>query len=285
MGTLQETVPVTYANGSYCAETYWYSGSDETTESWAAAVNNAGTGTLGTFSGEVSFFFNTRDGSPPATPPDGVWEIFRTDLVYDLRHLGLLPQISSATITFWTNGNSDTDGNLWPTDNAGGIALFGQRDSVRGTGKSAANHYEIYYWSASNPGVELANRIPWSNLTYTGSNFQRTFTLNSTGLAYLNSVWSNTYNPGWLFLGIDFGGVVDGVNPTLPSGEWGWQKAIRTLTQPVLTLNWDSGDSMRINIGDSWKDVVGIQINRDGANWDQVLDLDINIADSWKDKV
>jgi hypothetical protein len=39
---------------------------------------------------------------------------------------------------------------------------------------------------------------------------------------------------------------------------------------------------MKINIGDTWKEVIGIKINI-GDVWKEVSDMSINIGDVWKD--
>lgn len=257
------------ADGSYHRIVY-RGGFDE---SWASIISSAGTSIGGSYGGEVKLYF--RDG----------FFIYNSwlDIVFNLQEFAMLPEITAASLSIRRYTTEETDGNVFPTDNAAGIALVGQRETVRGVGASVANYAEIYQGVSSG---ELANRIPWSTLLAGPSNETFTFTLNAAGLAYLNSVHSKSDLPGYAIFGVVQGGVVDGAAPTAPGPyEYGWQAQISNASFVTISLTYSSGDTIRINVGDTWKDVCGIYLNQTGAAWQAVTDLNLNVADTWKDKV
>jgi len=54
------------------------------------------------------------------------------------------------------------------------------------------------------------------------------------------------------------------------------------VVQLYARVTYDSFPETYINIGDSWRPVIAIQINI-GDAWEDVDDIDINIGDVWKD--
>lgn len=50
------------------------------------------------------------------------------------------------------------------------------------------------------------------------------------------------------------------------------------ITKHTVTI---TGTNMKINIGDSWKDITAIKINI-GDTWKNVTKIQINIGDVWK---
>lgn len=107
-----------------------------------------------------------------------------------------------------------------------------------------------------------------------------TFTLNSAGISYLNTVNTKTYNPGYAYFSLIWGGQSDGVAPTTANARSqyvSWDFA----TLCTVTLTFTS--SIQINVGDTWREVIGVQINQSGSSWVYATELNINVGDTWKD--
>lgn len=234
-------------------------------ESWATIISSVGT--------EITSTHVLADGATA-----GLYTRYSScNVGFDLRDYSLL-NVASATLAFRLS--SASGGNDWATEAQGGLALVGQRESTRGVNATVGDATEIYY-SAVNTG-DLANRINYSDLV---AGTYITFTFNGTGLAYLNSLSTKTYNPGYAYLGVVFGGVVDAVAPTWNSGNRIVRFTNGVVFPPTLSLTFTDGDaSAQINVGDAWYPIVGAQINQSGVGWNYVSDIDLNIADAWKDR-
>jgi len=195
------------------------------------------------------------------------------DFVFDLRAFKFVT-FTAASMTF--TSSSPSSYNFWPgNDNAGGMALVGQRETVRSETKSASNYQEIYQ-GAITPGLEYANRLPKSSF---GSGNNMTFTYNAAGISYLNTVKSKSNLRGYALFGWVLGGIVDNVAPTWAAGShyvrpWG--------IYPIdINLTFNVSSAHYINIGDSWKQVTGGLLNV-GDEWKMLDDIDINVGDVWK---
>lgn len=233
-------------------------------ENWATIISSVGTA-----------LFSTHVLADGATT--GLYTRYCScNIGFDLRDYSLL-NVASATLSLKLSeayGSND-----WATEAQGGLALVGQRESIRGVNAAVGDATEIYD-SAVNTG-DLANRVNYSDLV---AHTYITFTFNATGLAYLNSLSTKTYNPGYAYFGIVFGGVVDEVAPAWYYGNRVVRFTDGIVFPPTLTLTFTDGDAVgQINIGDSWKPIVSAQINQSGVGWNYVSDINLNIADTWKD--
>jgi hypothetical protein len=224
----------------------------------AANGNYSGSGNIG-----IMFSWGGFQDIPSVGP------IYYVDCVWNLSSLGGAT-ISEATITFDINSTSPF--HPFPTDNTAGLALVGQNESLRSHQNLNINSYEAIYQGRTN---EYAQRVPYSSLTGYSS---VTFTINSAGLAYLNSVYTKPTLTNYACFGITFGAVADNVTPTLMmSGSY-----VACWMENVY-LNLTTGATFgKINIGDSWKDIEEVKINI-GDTWKDVEEWKINIGDSWKD--
>ena len=122
---------------------------------------------------------------------------------------------------------------------------------------------------------DFSDRKLFSTLTAAG-NF--TWIMNATGLAYLNTVKNKTYNPGYAFLSMIFGGQSSGVAPTnavLNNQDVSFDFDTTT----VITLTFTA--PVTINVGDTWKEVTGIQQSISN-NWKYVQSIKLNIGDTWR---
>jgi len=233
-------------------------------ESWATIISSVGT--------ELSSIHVLADGST-----SGLYTRYIScDIGFNLQDYSLL-NVASATLAFRIASLSGT--NDWATEAQGGLALVGQRESTRGVNAAVSDATEIHY-SAINTG-DIANRINYSDLV---DGTWITFTFNAAGIAYLNTLSTKTYNPGYAYFGVVFGGVVDGVTPAWNSASRSVRFTDGIVFPPTLTLNFTEGNAVgQINIGDSWKPIVGAQINQTGLAWSYVSDLNLNISDVWRD--
>ncbi len=114
------------------------------------------------------------------------------------------------------------------------------------------------------------------------------------GKLYVNGVLRNTVNsPGTLTISSDninigrrvnSSNYVDGLVDEV--GIWGAAKIQSEITELYnsgsgLAYPFTTGTNTQINIGDAWKEIVGIQINI-GDAWKPVAGAQINIGDAWK---
>ena len=183
----------------------------------------------------------------------------------------------------WECENSVTSTTLFATDAANGIALVGQRESVRGQNLNVTDYTEIM--NAAVAGTEYATRIPWSGLPGAGGGTE-TWTFNANGVAYLNSVHNKAYNAGYAYLGLCWGGIVDGLTP-LSDGVNRTQRVDPkdNNNDMTLTLTYThSAQPVQINIGDYLRVATGAKINISNA-WKEVVEIKINIGDAWKDVI
>ena len=182
---------------------------------------------------------------------------------------------TAATLRVGIYSVTTTVGHMWTNDNACGIGLTVLNDATK-----ANNTLEPDGFQAIRAGgySEVSSRLPFTSCT-PGS--AHTFTINQTGLDYINTVRSKAAHTNYAFFGICFGGEIDSLTPT-----WG-PNAVNSVeldsssgTYPArLNITYEA--IAQINIGDVWKDVSGIKINV-GDVWKDVVDLNINIGDVWK---
>jgi len=198
------------------------------------------------------------------------------NLGYDLRDLGFINSFTSAYLYLRVRNRTST--NFFSTDAAGGAALVGQNEASRGGVDKSINDYLAIYQAR---GTEFSTRIPWSSITETDIHYQ-TMNFNASGMSYLNSVFTKPYFKGYAYFGLIFGGIVDGVSPTVPTTYSCYQTAFEVLNAD-LVLNWSGNTGHYINIGDSWKEVAGGLINI-GDEWKGIDDIDLNVGDVWKNK-
>ena len=234
------------------------------TTSWSTLISSAGTHSSG--GGEVNFNWYT-----------GTFNAHRvTCMCWDLTDLNFLT-FTSAQIGFSSVGNGFAPVNQFSTDSAGGAALVSVNENYATLIGSASNYNAVYRGRTTEYGT---SRILHSAIPNNYNRYNYSYTLNASGLSYLNSVKSKSLNKGYAFFGIILGGVVDGIAPSASSNH----VTLQSIGSMKLTLNYTTGTTgMQINVGDSWKDVAGASINV-GDEWKPVSDIDINISDTWKNK-
>lgn len=254
---------------------YWttYTRSVPAGEPFNDMLNGAGTGG-GSQSG--SLLISNSSGTPSYAT---LCSLF--DIAFDLRETQLLT-ITSATLSFNCKNSTVTGLLNWLSDADNGVTVTAQRESVRGVNLSSPLYYaEVQAGRAT----EYATSIPWSSLPgATGS--VETWTFNSAGLAYLNSVATKTYNPGYAFLALQWKGNVAPIAP-IADGANRFQRLDPVTAggadQMTLTLGFDpSTTAMAVNVGDTWKAVAGAKINVSNS-WRTISEVGVNIGDVWKD--
>jgi len=238
-----------------------------TKSSWANIIS-----TDGNYSGPgtpaVMFGWGGGDGDLPWIGP-----LYHVDMVFNLSSLGS-KVITAATITMTTNSTTPMNW-FYGVDAWAGIALVGQDETYRVGTTPATDDYKAIYQGRTN---EFAQRITRNELIGSTSH---TFTFNSAGLAYLNTVNTKGLWTNYACLGICYGAIVDGGMPNLsiPSG------SEVAAYFPAITLNLTTGASFgQLNIGDAWKDIEEVKINI-GDTWKDVEEWKINIGDVWKDPI
>lgn len=126
---------------------------------------------------------------------------------------------------------------------------------------------------------DYSNRIALNSLT---DGLSQTWTINAAGLAYLNTVHDKTVYDGYAYLSVLFGGMSSGVTPTY-SGSRTQRVNFDFAADTSISLTFDA--PIQINVGDVWKEVVGVYINQTGSTWAYASDVNINVGDVWKDTV
>lgn len=235
-------------------------------ESWASVI--AANGTNG---GTPLVNYSYVDSTPG---PQGFTSHRFADFVFDLSEYNLVT-FTSAIVVLGVSLISMSFGNQFSTDAAGGLALIRADETQRGNSFAITNYQALIDGAAAHG--EMANRFDYTEVSHQSA----LFTLNATGLTYLNSVKSKSDMLNHAGFGVCFGGIVDSDTPTPPDAQGVMQYQ---LSSCALSLNWTSPSPVQINVGDVWKDAVGMQINQTGSAWQAVEDIDINVGDVWKDK-
>lgn len=259
MGQIQITAPNS-GSGSPPYSSYPYR--SQTTASWAAIISGAGTNSSG--GGEVNY--NAFGGN---------FTTHRvTCMCWDLRDLKFVT-FTSASISFSSVGNGFAPTNRFSTDAAGGAALVSVNENYATLNGSASNYNAVY----RGRGTEYSSRILHSSIPNNYNRYNYSYTLNASGLSYLNSVQTKSNFKGYAFFGIVLGGIVDNVTPTAFN-----HVTLQSISAMKLTLNFTDGSTgMQINVGDDWKDATGGFINV-GDDWKPISDINLNVSDTWKNK-
>jgi hypothetical protein len=193
----------------------------------------------------------------------------------DLRGYNVV-NFSSATFRFNVN-ICDYAAHLLPWEGAStydSVVMSGMNEDVKGATFSQTTDYKEINEGFGVHG-DFSDRKLFSTLNATG-NF--TWTMNATGLAYLNTVKNKTYNPGYAFLSMIFGGQSSGVAPTNATTS-SQDVSFDFDTTTVVTLTFTA--PVQINVGDTWKEVIGIQQSISNA-WKYTRLMELNIGDIWK---
>jgi hypothetical protein len=195
----------------------------------------------------------------------------------DLRELAMV-SFTAASITARINDVNYTAGDaMWQgVSDYDSVVVSGTNEDVIGVNWSQSVNYREICQGFGVIG-DYSNRIGMGSFT---AGVNSTWTLDASGLAYLNSVANKTYNPGYAFLSLVFGGQSSGVAPTVTNARR-QDISLDWATAGYVSLTFTS--NIKINVGDVWKDVVSIEVNRTGTTWDYVVDLDLNVGDVWKD--
>jgi hypothetical protein len=206
------------------------------------------------------------------------YAIYRAVLCFDLTELGTGFTATAASLHLRSGLHEDLMSGYWSDTNRGAV-LVTMDESVK-----VANVFEqVEYQALYGSFVEISNVLPFSSFAPDGD--WNTLTLNSTGIAYLNTVRAKANFPGYVHIGIAFPGDVRNVAPAaVPTGRA--QKSVwygaGTEDPPYFTMTYNS--STLVNIGDSWKSVESMQVNGDNE-WFPIDSIQPNIGDDWKDLV
>ena len=261
------TIPLQSAvspDGSYIADP----GASGNNLTWAQLVALSGTSQQFGFSGPV-----VRDDN---SNPGKYGNLSCGDITVNLNPYNLV-DITAVSIRFPAMNMYNT--NIWSTSERNGFALVIQDETLRGTAKAAANYDATV---AAFGTTEICTRVPASAFPVYPATVDLTLPLNATGVSYFQSLKGRLVNPGYAFLGVAFAGYVDGETPTFSADQHtlGWANPGGTQAELILTCT----TSTKINIGDTWRDVVGASLNVTGSAWSDVTDMNLNVSDVWKDR-
>lgn len=195
------------------------------------------------------------------------------DVAIDLREYALV-DFATANITS-TPLNSGAI-NMWSTSSYNSVGIINQRESVRGVNYDTDVDYRETYQSMA-AGTDLFTDFPHSSLIVAGVAHQFNFT--AAGLSYLNSVATKAYNPGYAYMSMVAGGQAANATPDLGTSTGGYHSF--WATSPVFNATFTS--PIKVNVGDVWRDVIGVQINQTGSAWRYGTDIKVNVGDAWKD--
>jgi len=204
----------------------------------------------------------------------------RIDIILDLRDYMMLFPISSA-IMYGRVGSLpygvDSFRNIYT--NPDNVALVRSRETYSGASlPSHANHYyEIYYGGFSFGAMSATRHLFQNHVTGTWM----AWTLNSAGLAYLNSVPTKSTYPGYAWFGLMFGNDIDG------EGGLPWNNnMIREVQYDYILLRMtynSTSPATRIKVGGAWHIVRSVQVKQNGV-WKYVNTVDVKVG-TWKDVV
>jgi hypothetical protein len=242
------------------------------TEDWATIIN---TTTAGGAGGTTLLAGITADNLT-----DKWYSLSVGDFSYDLRDM-LVQPISHAMLYFSSVKVSTylTSG-FFSTDSRNGLGLVPQRRSVRGVNRALANMGEIIHGMENQ--TELATRKALSVLPTTYAPLSYTFDAN--GLAYLNGLLGETDHPGYAFLTVGWGGIIDSETPTWTGS--GWQQfQLNTGSYASLLLYYDDTISPRVGVsygpGGSQR-VQAVNLSVSNA-WRTVVEIKVSIGGVWED--
>jgi hypothetical protein len=203
----------------------------------------------------------------------------RIALATDMSSLTRFRKAVSAT---WTIRNLDTTpldsfGGDWSDANKG-LVLTLMDESVKGSANLGGTDYNAMF----DDFTEVSNAIPFSSID--GEAGDIVFTLNQAGLDYLDTVFDKANYPGNAYFGLAVVGDVRDVEPGGVGGSLNYSfKHVNDGSpfHPKFNMEYIEFPEVYINIGDSWKEVLGMEINI-GDSWKAVSDIEINIGDSWE---
>lgn len=206
--------------------------------------------------------------------------LYRSMLVFDMDS-GIIPRhtirITGATLKL-KRQNDLTSASLWSTDSDRGFSLC----SIDETLKTTVNSDNPEDYSTIYGGMtEYTTRVNRS--TIAANDTWYTWTFNTAGIDYLNSVRYKALFTGYAMFGFVFGGEIDGATPLWSSAKDDWvmfYDADDVGNEPYLTITYEP--ICQINIGDVWKDVWEAYINI-GDTWKDVQEIKVNVGDVWKE--
>lgn len=205
---------------------------------------------------------------------DKYYTSYRIDCMFDLREFAML-EITDALFYAKVLSINNRNDNIHV--NPDWFGLVRQRESLRGLNSNTANHYEGY-WGGINYGAMSNTQHLVSSLVASTWYY---WTLNSTGVTYLNTVNSKADLTGYAPFTLGFGNtLVDNeANATWTNN----QVTIITFNAILLRLTYESSTPpASIEIGSNTKIIQAMQINVSGT-WRYVAEMQINIGDVWKD--
>jgi hypothetical protein len=238
-------------------------------------------------------FYNLSNGVETGTYPGIVAYLQSSSTVntwVDLRRTLLYCYISGKipSTTLWRItdfkvvidlDSKSNSGGMWSDANAG-IGIFNASEaSLNGFLPPGGDRY-----TAAGGWLAYSNLIPYSTINAAGYNV---FTFNSTGLSYLNQVYSKAWYQGTAFFSFCLVGDAQYYVPTYvyPGTiyTFGYTPANSyyqlTIERPVVANIgnvWRDIEEVKVNIGDTWRTVSPGTDHRDQP-------IDMNIGDTWKD--
>lgn len=252
------------------------SGSGET---WSTLLNGAGTSGSGSFGG-VASIWNTE-----AYTSYGYFNgLYGTDLVIDYRDYMHL-NVTAAYFEIVCVANLATPLVYpWTTDTLNGFSWTLQDETTRGINWQAGTTWQECIDGAVG-GTQITTLVPFSSLptSYTATQWH----FNSAGLAYLNSIRSKTYNPGYLFATGQWGGVIYNVEPLFPYPPSKLATSMHLYVQDPKQINLvltysGSNPTIGVPIGSTQKAVSGMKVNISNV-WKDVVESKVQVGGAWKD--
>jgi len=241
----------------------WYSGDFNFGETWSYLRNPANALQLA-----VNSSFTSRVVGLNITPsdPNEYITINRYGMIFDtVDAIDVLTNISGITLRLKPYSISEVS-EFWTTNSYNDIVICSFTPDDDTNNEDAGDTYNFGSsslaifgnWNGSTWG--LSNDV-YKTVSLSVSDFDRD---SKTGLGIaLRGDVTNTEPSNW---------YATGFKATFRDGN--------SASQPRLQVTYEY--PIKINIGDSWKDVNEIYINI-GDSWKSVTDLNINVLDVWKD--
>lgn len=153
-------------------------------------------------------------------------------------------------------------------------------NNVDWTNSSSGCSWNTDHWDVTSSGASIFDPAAWANgyrptkvrCTFSGSPSTITLRVYDEGMNKIVEDFSYTSGKE---VDISFG------SDDISAVSW----SADVINIDVTNIEWlvgaAPGDVLKINIGDSWKEVDSIYINI-GDSWEEVSEMKINIGDTWK---
>jgi len=197
------------------------------------------------------------------------YSLKRVEGVFDFTQYDRMAQVTAATLK--VNVNSISGAPDWDHNTYDGFLLTYQNESLRTNINSTVSNMR-----ALRTGTAISS-LPWSTVGTTGDKY---LVFNSTGIAYLNTLFSKPYFKGYVTLGLMFYGDYVNVTPTWKTGAAGLI-TVQLYRTPTLTLTVNDS-AVRMNVNDDWKNSYESPQVNIGNSWKKVNNVYVNVGNAWK---